>query len=223
MYICNLCNKVFPSPSKLNKHNTRKTSCDKPKEELKCQYCNVSFTRPAEKLRHEKTNKHINNYNNNQQDNILDLEKIELNKEIYTLKQELINIKNINNQLYNENKNLHNHIQILEKNAAPTLNHTQKIYIMHERTFMLTNTNIYKIGKTKNIKNRLKGYAKGSDLIYTIPCDDCDKYERLVLNYLKLNTEKYIQRKDFGNEYFQCNLDDLIDDISGIIKNRIQL
>jgi DNA-directed RNA polymerase subunit RPC12/RpoP len=71
MYKCNKCNKEFPSPSKLNKHKTRKNPCDKIKEELKCQYCNVSFTRPAEKLRHEKTNKHINNYNNcNVQNNV---------------------------------------------------------------------------------------------------------------------------------------------------------
>jgi predicted SprT family Zn-dependent metalloprotease len=46
-YKCNLCNKFFITPSKLNRHKNRKTSCNKIKEELKCEICKVNFTRPA--------------------------------------------------------------------------------------------------------------------------------------------------------------------------------
>jgi hypothetical protein len=62
-YKCNKCNKIFNSPSKLDRHANIKTPCNKEKKELKCELCNVKFKRPKEQERHEKTKKHINNYN----------------------------------------------------------------------------------------------------------------------------------------------------------------
>ena len=59
---CNLCNKEFTTPSKLERHKLNKIPCNKKKEELKCIHCNIKFTRPSEKIRHEKTNKHMKNY-----------------------------------------------------------------------------------------------------------------------------------------------------------------
>jgi hypothetical protein len=72
---CNKCNKIFKYKSELERHKQKKNPCNKIKEELKCGICNVNFTRPAEKVRHEKTKKHITNYNihingNNNQSNI---------------------------------------------------------------------------------------------------------------------------------------------------------
>lgn len=93
--------------------------------------------------------------------------------------------------------------------------------IVHERTFVELNANIYKVGKTKNIKNRLNGYAKGSKLLFTISCDDSDSMEGLVLDYLKSNTSKYIHAKQYGNEYFQCELKDLISDIFNLVQKKI--
>ena len=63
MYKCNKCNKEFPTPSKLQIHNTRKNPCNIPKKEYKCEICNVLFARPSHQKEHEKTKKHINNYN----------------------------------------------------------------------------------------------------------------------------------------------------------------
>ena len=62
VYKCLKCNKEFKFESKLNEHKNRKTRCDK-KENLKCNYCNVSFTCPYNKTIHEKTQKHIKNVN----------------------------------------------------------------------------------------------------------------------------------------------------------------
>ena len=58
MHKCLKCNKEFPTPSKLQCHKNRKIPCDKPKDELKCDVCNINFVRPAHKVIHEKTNKH---------------------------------------------------------------------------------------------------------------------------------------------------------------------
>ena len=63
MLKCLKCNKEFKYESKLNEHKNRKIPCDKPKDELKCDVCNIDFNRTADRRRHEKTNKHINNYN----------------------------------------------------------------------------------------------------------------------------------------------------------------
>jgi hypothetical protein len=60
-YKCFKCNKIFNSPSKLERHKNNKLPCNKIKEDLKCNLCNVIFTRPSHKNIHEKTKKHINN------------------------------------------------------------------------------------------------------------------------------------------------------------------
>ena len=107
---------------------------------------------------------------------------------------------------------------MLEIISNKDINNTDYIYIIHERTFVKTNANIYKIGKTKNIKNRLNGYNKGSKLLFTIPCNDCSRMETIILNYLKSNNN-YIQAKEYGNEYFICDLNILINDIHTLVKN----
>lgn len=66
---CNKCNKLFSSPSKLERHNDRKKPCNQISEQLKCDICNVKFKCNAEKERHENTKKHINNTINNNGDN----------------------------------------------------------------------------------------------------------------------------------------------------------
>jgi hypothetical protein len=48
MYKCLKCNKEFKYESKLNEHQNRKISCDSPKENLKCELCNVKFNRPVQ-------------------------------------------------------------------------------------------------------------------------------------------------------------------------------
>jgi len=58
---CLICNKDFKFESKLKEHKNRKTTCKKEKIDLQCSSCNVKFNCLAEKVRHEKTNKHIKN------------------------------------------------------------------------------------------------------------------------------------------------------------------
>ena len=73
MFRCSLCNKKFKYESKLNEHNNRKNSCIEPKKEYKCNLCNVKFISPAQQVIHENTKKHIEFYNNaNNQDEFID-------------------------------------------------------------------------------------------------------------------------------------------------------
>ena len=70
MFICLICNKEFKFESGYNRHKNRKIKCSINNTTLECQYCNKNFLRRSHKLDHDKTNKHINNYNKYIQNNV---------------------------------------------------------------------------------------------------------------------------------------------------------
>ena len=230
MFKCLKCNKEFNAPSKLERHKNNKIPCNKPKEDLKCELCNVNFARPAHKLIHETSEKHIKNYNkiNNIHDDIK-FDKNELNIEKYKLqiqqlkyenKLEIEQLTEKYKKLKNENQELNNKIKFLEvdnqnlKNNNDIHSDIEYIYIIHCAQHI--NTNIYKVGRTKDILRRYTEYPKGSKPILTLSCDDSKLIETKILNYLKENN-LYFQRKDLGNEYFQCDINILKSDIQKIV------
>lgn len=70
MFKCEKCNKLFNFDSKLKEHQNRKTPCNKQKKNLECVSCNLTFTRLFNKKKHQKTDRHIQNYNKYIQNNI---------------------------------------------------------------------------------------------------------------------------------------------------------
>ena len=60
---CDICEKEFVSDSKLIAHKDRKFQCSKIKREPECKICEIVFPCVAKLERHEKSKKHINNYN----------------------------------------------------------------------------------------------------------------------------------------------------------------
>lgn len=70
MLECTKCKKKFEFESEYKRHKNRKTDCSLSKDKLECKACNINFTCPANKQKHEKTNKHINNYNKYIQTNV---------------------------------------------------------------------------------------------------------------------------------------------------------
>ena len=230
MYKCIKCNKQFRYESKLNEHKNRKSACNEIKQSLDCELCKIKFKCKAEKIRHEETKKHIfnmgklkeeNNIDNIllEESNILELKIYELeniiknleiktNNKIQELEQENINLKNKIMFLENENINLKLNNKIHSNN--------EYIYIMHCAQYI--NSNIYKIGRTKNLMNRFKQYPKESDMLFSINCSNSKQIESKILYYLKSNNN-YIWYKDAGNEYFQCDLENLKMDILKIISD----
>ncbi len=216
MKVCIKCNKEFNTNQDLNRHLSRKIPCDRI---LQCFKCLKEFKTKFNLERHKESCKIsfeecVNNIKNGIKN---DLNETKLNEKIINdltnTNKELTNKLNDLTEKYNkiilENK-------LLKENINKRLEHQEQIYIMHERTFVELDVNIYKIGKTKNIKNRLNGYSKGSKLLFSIPCNNCTETERKILNFLK-NNNKYIHAKEYGNEYFKCNLQDLISDIYKLI------
>ena len=49
----------------------------------------------------------------------------------------------------------------------------QGIYLIREREFIKCNENIYKIGKSNMLNDRIKNYPKNSSLHLLIFCKDC--------------------------------------------------
>ena len=224
MYKCLNCNKEFTYESEYNRHKSRKTNCNNIKTNLECKICNVNFKWPADKKRHEKTKKHKSNINKDKL-----VEEINNNVEL----EEIANLKIKNIELENKIKKLEidknnkileleNKIKKLEidnqylKNNTKIHNNNEYIYIIHPAQCI--NMNIYKIGRTKNIINRFRQYPKGSELLFSISCKNSSLIESKILSYLRDN-KNYINAKEHGLEYFQCNLDILKNDIQKIINS----
>lgn len=72
---------------------------------------------------------------------------------------------------------------------------------------------VYKIGKTtRSMKHRLQGYPKGSIVIKSWDVTDCHTIEKVIIKKFK---SKYKLAQ--GLEYFEGNLDDMVQDIETII------
>lgn len=88
---------------------------------------------------------------------------------------------------------------------------TNYIYLLQEREFIRTNEKVYKIGQTTQLNNkRLKQYPNGSVLLFQIICKDCKNLEKIILRTFNKNSY-IIQRKEYGNEYFQGDYKKMID------------
>ena len=72
------------------------------------------------------------------------------------------------------------------------------IYLLQEREFI--GTNVFKIGRTRNINQRMRNYPKNSLLLYFATCSDCVKVETKIKHMF---IKKYTQRIDIGSEYFE--------------------
>jgi hypothetical protein len=103
--------------------------------------------------------------------------------------------------LYNNNNNI-------EKN-------TNYIYLIRLREFIKTNEYIYKLGRTKqNEMKRINQYPKGSELIIFRKCINSVKIETELIKKFKI---EYKHCQEYGNEYFEGNELDMINDINKLI------
>lgn len=96
-----------------------------------------------------------------------------------------------------------------EKNMIKNLNNIEDgyIYVLHSRACIDSNRNVFKIGKTKDYEKRIKGYTKGSIYKFVIRVED---YHNTEQKLIKLCREYLIERRDYGCEYFECNLPNII-------------
>ena len=96
---------------------------------------------------------------------------------------------------------------------------TNYIYLLHEREFIKTKENVYKVGMTqKENFTRFNQYPKGSVLLIQLICNNCKLMETRIIKTFK---ECFKQKKEYGNEYFEGNYIAMMDIIYCTIKNEM--
>jgi hypothetical protein len=120
-------------------------------------------------------------------------------------------------------KTIGHHQEEIEKNILPpekTIDNYQKkkekkvkdekgsIYLLREREFIRLQEPTYKIGRTsRNMKQRFRGYPKGSELIVSFEVKNSRQVEKELICMFKV---KFIQKVDYGDEYFNGNVNDML-------------
>ena len=92
---------------------------------------------------------------------------------------------------------------------------TEGIYLIHIREFIITNKNIFKLGRSHNIDTRMGRYPKGSSIIAQLECCNSVQCEKELLVIFK---SKFKQKKYYGIEYFEGDKYDMMDVICNEVK-----
>ena len=92
---------------------------------------------------------------------------------------------------------------------------TEGIYLIHIREFIITNKNIFKLGRSHNIDTRMGRYPKGSSIIAQLECCNSVQCEKELLVIFK---SKFVQQKYYGIEYFEGDKYDMMDVICNEVK-----
>lgn len=96
------------------------------------------------------------------------------------------------------------HTQSSKQNIVMNVGH---IYAIALRKFLDANLSVIKVGRTKDLIKRLQTYPNKSCILFTKQVRDDVITEKYVLATLK---SKFIQRLDFGHEYFEGPSDQIV-------------
>ncbi len=81
------------------------------------------------------------------------------------------------------------------------------LYLIHTREFISTNKEIYKIGRSSNIENRVRNYPNGSKILLAIINKNSIQCKKNLIKQFKLT---FTQKLLYGNEYFEGDVDEMI-------------
>lgn len=87
--------------------------------------------------------------------------------------------------------------------AVGGTNSAGELYILQTRHCIQMRIPVYKVGRASDAGRRLQQYPKGSRLIVRLPVSHMLASERIMLAICNNN---FVQRKDFGTEYFQGDI-----------------
>ncbi len=190
---CKKCEAIFKDRNHYNRHLNRKTPCDLvidtyDESKERCKYCNRTYHSRSNLIRHLKTCKIKNGGGK-----IL-TKRPQAKKRIIETTEKTTVVKTVKTTVIDED---------VEENQ----NKKGFIYLVHVREFIRMKEDVYKIGYTRrDIEQRMNGYPKGSKILFSISVKDA-KYVELEL--IRIFKKKFVQKKDFGSEYFEGNLDNM--------------
>ncbi len=128
-----------------------------------------------------------------------------------------------------------NHIEMLKKNNEDNLRRVEEyekrlavvdekpkkisddqfVYLLKTREFINSGESTYKIGKTVDPKERLSSYPKGSRVYFLVKVKDCHRAEQELIGRFD---EKFRRMKEYGKEYFEGNVDVMIEEIVNYLR-----
>jgi len=98
------------------------------------------------------------------------------------------------------------------------------LYLLHEREFININQNIYKLHFTNNNINLFINEIPKNSNILLFYYIDMNKININIFNIILKRFIKYFkQRNDIGENYFEGNLDMMIEIINDILYNKIYI
>lgn len=93
---------------------------------------------------------------------------------------------------------------------------SEYIYLLQTREFLRLNQPVYKIGRTtQSPDKRIGQYPKNSKLFLIMSVADCVEKETILL---RLFRKEFLARKDYGSEYFEGDVQRMIDLITDTLR-----
>jgi hypothetical protein len=91
------------------------------------------------------------------------------------------------------------------------------LYLLQTAKSITNSENVFKIGKTTiNLRRFKSPEYKGCSLIAFLPCKNCHSLEKIAIDEFK---QRFKWRKDYGNEYFEGDKDEMYKYITDICRN----
>ena len=88
---------------------------------------------------------------------------------------------------------------------------SEYIYLIHPREFIRMKQSVYKIGRTaQSPDKRLGQYPKNTKLYFLLAVDNCIDTETMLLRVFR---KQFNARTDYGSEYFEGDLQEMIETI----------
>ena len=141
-------------------------------------------------------------------------------KEYMNLWLQVILIKPLSLLLFFYNLNIFLVIEVVKNNQRMTEYFKSGIYLLKEHRFVENNSEIYKIGKSDNIYNRVNQYPNGSIVYLMIESNNITTHETKLK---ELFNKTFSQENYYGLEYFSGELDKMIIIIKNYIIENITL
>ena len=74
------------------------------------------------------------------------------------------------------------------------------IYLIHTRECFRLKEEIYKLGRSHDVDNRVRQYAKGSKILCLTSCENSIQCEKELIALFKIH---FKHAKEYGHEYFE--------------------
>jgi hypothetical protein len=203
MFRCIRCGEIMSSKGALKNHLNKKYTCNNVIIDINLYEYQNLLSLSDKEYKNELLKLILKKLQNVKGINKDYLEKEELKLENEKLKK-IIDEKNKIIELYKKNINMEEE------------NDEEYIYIIKEREFVKSKENVYKLGMTKNVKNRMGDYPRGSRIKDITSVKDAKKSEQDLLIIFRTI---FIQRSDIGTEYFQGDLDSMRNQIHNYAYN----